>query len=365
VRHLRLLGYNVLVFFVVANVLYWSIPLISAGLRGTGGRAGVDPRSWAFAALPNYAAGDAEWAQLHSDDLKRRTSVYRSLVAWQTAPLTTRTINVEGPYLQRRTRNVGASGTKRVYFFGGSTMWGIGADEPGTIPSQFAALTAIHSENFAEVGWTAQQGLIRLIQLLQDGHRPDLVVFYDGVNDALHKCRIELGIHAHEREQQFDRVLRSSLSPDSFSYYFEPIFRVAENIHNTFRKVTAAEAYDCHRNSAKAEAIAEKLILDWKFAKHLVEWHGGKFAAFLQPVISLSNTRRDHFSTPAIFDQQYRTIYPLIRSKLARGDGLHDIVSILDVDEYLYIDFCHLSPNGNRRVAEKIAEIVAPLGFGR
>ena len=34
-----------------------------------------------------------------------------------------------------------------------------------------------------------------------------------------------------------------------------------------------------------------------------------------------------------------------------RGIGI-DMSGAMDLDEYLYVDICHLSPNGNRIIAE-------------
>jgi hypothetical protein len=244
-------------------------------------------------------------------------------------------------------------------------MWGDGADDAGTIASQFANVTGVHSENFAERGYTAHQSLILLMQLLQKGHRPDLVVFYDGVNEVLHKCRVEHTADSHEREWQFETVLGSSLIGDSFPHYAAPLFTFARNVQRELRRAVKSEEYDCHRDAAKGQAIADSLIRDWEFARDLVERHGGKFVAILQPVAPLSNTRRQHFNIYPLLDNSYREVYALIRAKIAGLSQFHDLVSVLDHDEYIYIDFCHLSPNGNRYVAEKMSEIVAPLGFKR
>lgn len=354
----KLIFYNLLIFFVLANLFYWSIPTVSSILRVIAFRNEISQPL-----PPNYAGVD--WARRHYEERARRGNVYRSFIEWRHAPMVGETINVEGPYLQRRTINSNASATSKAYFFGGSTMWGDGANDAGTIPSQFSALTGMHAENFAERGYTAHQNLILLMQLLQQGHRPDLVVFYDGVNEVLHKCRVELNPDSHERERQFETVLQNSLVADSFSHYFAPLLTFARNIQREHRRAFKTDEYDCHSNPPKAEAIAENLMRDWQFARQLVEWHGGKFVAVLQPVAPMSRTRREHFSIFPLLEQGYKTVYPMVRGKIARSGEFHDLVSVLDRDEYIYIDFCHLSPNGNRYVAERIAEIVAPLGFKR
>jgi lysophospholipase L1-like esterase len=355
---IRVVAVNLLIFFVLFNLLYWSIPTISTILRVI-----AHAKESNLPLPPNYDG--IPWARQHYKERALRGTVYRSFVEWRHAPMAGETITVEGPHIQRRTVNANTTRGHTAYFFGGSAMWGDGANDAGTIPSQFAGITGVHSENFAERGYTAHQSLILLLQLLQQGHRPDLVVFYDGVNDVMHKCRVELTPESHERERQFETVLQSSLSADSFSHYAAPLFTFARNVQRELRRAVKVEEYDCHSNPGKPQAIANNLIRDWEFARDLVERHGGKFAAFLQPVAPLSNTRRDHFNIFPLLERGYKEIYTLVREKVAQSDHFHDLVPVLDRDEYIYIDFCHLSPNGNRYVAQRIAEIVAPLGFKR
>jgi hypothetical protein len=354
----KIIAINLLVFFVLFNLFYWSIPTVGTILRAL-----AQTKEANSPLPPNY--DDVPWARQHYRERAQRGTVYRSFVEWRHAAAAGETITIEGPYLQRRTINENTTRDKIAYFFGGSTMWGDGANDAGTIPSQFASMTGVHSENFAEFGYTAHQNLIMLIELLQKGHRPHLVVFYDGVNDVAHKCRVELTPDSHERERQFETVLRSSLIADSFSHYAAPLFTFGRNVQREIRRAFKTEEYDCHSNRSKRDAIVENLIRDWEFAKDLVERHGGKFVAILQPVAPLSTTRRAHFGMHPLLDRSYKEIYPVLREKTAGSSQFHDLVSVLDRDEYLYIDFCHLSPNGNRYVAEKMSEIVATLGFKR
>jgi lysophospholipase L1-like esterase len=351
--------YNVLIFFVIANVLYWLIPAL-----GTIMRAGKTLATIARPISPSYSDAEAAWVRTYQVEVHRVGSVYRSHVGWRRDTFKGERINVSGPYLQRRTLNDNASGQAKAYFFGGSTMWGEGSDDAGTIPSHFAAITGVRSENFGESAYTAHQGLSLLILLLQAGHRPDLVVFYEGVNDVINKCRTELTPESHGLEQKFERVLSRSTIADSFTYYLTPIMAVAENIKREATRAVEGEEHDCHRNPAKAEAIADLLLRDWEFAKHLVEWHGGKFVGILQPVAYLSRTRLDQASMWQSWGKQYRAVYPLIQEKLKAAGTYHDFTSVLDIDEYLYLDFCHLAPKGNRIVAQKIAEVAAPFGVG-
>lgn len=87
-----------------------------------------------------------------------------------------------------------------VWFFGGSTMYGIGQRDDHTIPSVVAhqaeadgiRITAVNFGVSGDVNW---QETIRFMEALESGRPlPDLVVFYDGVNDrGVASQRLEVG----------------------------------------------------------------------------------------------------------------------------------------------------------------------------
>jgi hypothetical protein len=80
----------------------------------------------------------------------------------------------------------------RVFFFGGSTMWGTSQRDSMTIPAeasrrlQTIAGTGhrIEVTNFGENGYVMTQEVIELMLQLRKGNIPDIVVFFDGINDA-------------------------------------------------------------------------------------------------------------------------------------------------------------------------------------
>jgi lysophospholipase L1-like esterase len=79
----------------------------------------------------------------------------------------------------------------RVFFFGGSTMWGTAQRDDHTIAAEAARRlqtlapgSRVEVTNFGESGYVSSQELIDLILALRSGQRPDVVVFYDGINDV-------------------------------------------------------------------------------------------------------------------------------------------------------------------------------------
>ena len=69
-------------------------------------------------------------------------------------------------------------------------MWGTGVPDEYTIPSLLAKQFKEHGvsniciTNFGQGGWVNTQEMLELIMQIKKGNIPNMVVFYDGVNDS-------------------------------------------------------------------------------------------------------------------------------------------------------------------------------------
>ena len=328
--------------------------------------------------LPNYQG--AAWAQKHFVEINELDAPYMSYYGWRRSPYIGETINVDGRGLRRTYRDQRASPERTIAFFGGSTMWGSGADDNWTIPSEFIKLNPEYvGYNFGESGYVAHQSLNVFLEWYFEGFRPDVVVFYDGVNEVWVKCQYQLGPYSHWSEAEVRSTLRESRAAraergatvtESVLALVQPvrsfIDRALPRIRRKLGYDQAAEAsyHDCHTNPEKAEQVARVLLSDWLIVKDLVESYGGTFVPILQPVIYASKTRTDHLTVSEALGWQFETVYPLIVDLLHRefpelAGNIMDLRDAVDRDEYIYIDWCHLSPNGNQLVGERISQGVA------
>jgi hypothetical protein len=364
---LKLVAAQAFGLFIVFNIIVWTICLgfTVANLVGRGIQPPILGKPAKMAALPNYAG--VAWARTHFVEFAALSSRYISYIEWRREPFKGKTINLSGPYALRATVGAGESGKPSVYFFGGSTMWGTGADDANTIPSLVTQIGGYRAVNWGESAYTAHQSLVLLLQLLQEGHRPNVVVFYDGANEVAHKCRTELTPTSHAREGQIRSALAATKSENVYglSYMAQPLIALARVVSSRIALITRSgpseRQYACHSDADRAGQIADNLIEDWDVARRLVESYGGKFIGILQPVTYFSNTKLEHLKLSDIEGRQFQAVYPLIRQKMAQRPGLLDFTRVLDHDEHIYIDFCHLSPNGNRYVAQKLVEVLASM----
>lgn len=334
--------------------------------------------------LPNYA--NKERAKLHFQELLQLKSEYRPFVGWSLIEFFGETINIDASgdrvHEHRLPSHLkGPSGVVR--FFGGSSMWGVGVVDANTIPALFNRLNPeMEVHNHGEFSFNSRQELARLINLIAEGQEIGTVVFYDGVNEVAVHCRGDTGTLGHNRENQIRtrikehpelvRKLRMKELP-----YLDALWRVF--LSDTAKLINIlvnaaigrAEAalpenhWVCDIQPEKAKKVAENLLRNWETAHAVVTGLGHRFYALLQPVSYIGDPATDHITEEMDYygpelRAQYETVYPLIVKLIEqRGhDWIRIATDLFDGDEYFYIDFSHVTRNGNEKVVSFINEMI-------
>ena len=328
-------------------------------------------------ALPNYV--DISWAEQYFQDQGELRHSYHDYLVWAPDQIKTETINIgEGGY--RRTVQSIAPNGEVVWLFGGSTLFGLGVNDTNTIPSQLARISNRPIRNFGVNGYVSRQNVSKLIQLYSEeaerdkGGIPRTVVFYGGVNDALYSCRADKSPSVTLRQASIRTAIEmeQAVQGGGIGQIFRPslVFldhfmtrlrasRVGGIVGGPSEGQSVENIYQCDDDSGLAAQAAKGLIENWKLAQGIVERHGDRFVGVLQPVAALSRTRLDHLPATDELDRQYRSVYPHIRRYATDADlEFFDLSGVLDRDEYIYIDDCHVTPNGNVYIAEAIAKSV-------
>lgn len=353
-RVVKLIAVNLAVF--LALVLLVNLVLaIAFETRSYVRRGSNDPR----ADLTNYAGQD--WARTHFEEYNNLKSTYRSYYGWRRQPFDGETITVDDAGL-RRTVNGGED--MRIGFFGGSAMWGTGARDAETIPSLVAKTLGAQAVNFGESSWRAHQSLNQLMEAYIAQERFDVVVFYDGANEVANGCREELAPFTHVRQDFIARRLKPELE-NAMRSFFTPILRftvaVARRVTGT--KTGPSVAFDCSRDPEKTAHIARMLLADWDMAHMIAARMGARFIGALQPVAYFSDTPHGHLDLTRYGppESEFRAVYPVVRERLGGMSGSDrltyiDMTDVLDTADIVYIDFVHLSPNGNAIVADRLSQ---------
>jgi hypothetical protein len=296
---------------------------------------------------------DQDLARLIYREKKQLQTRYVPYIAWSRKPFSgeTITINREGDRIHPLTAD---HPSKYIRFFGGSTMWGTGVDDLNTIPAHFNALHQDYRVfNHGESGFVSRQEVARLINLVNQNSPMDVVVFYDGCNDCRSLCRADVTINGTREELKIAKKVE---------HRWQVIDTLLGSIQTVIEKVIKKGKRPpsrCRDNPDYAKKVASTLVNNWKIAKAVAARGGAEFHAILQPVAAIGQPNIEYF-TARSDDTDWHMVYPLVREIQSRENlaWIHDITDAFDVDEYIYIDGCHVNGRGNQIIAQKISELL-------
>lgn len=150
-----------------------------------------DPR----AACDGYA--DRDWLAAHLAECDSLAFDWRPYVGYGHRPHIGRTLTIEADSRRRTWKpERRPDAPLRIWVFGGSTIFGVGSRDDATIPSALAKAlvargVAADVENRGVVSYVLAQEAIAFCEALRRGDRPDIAIFFDGVNDVI--CAAQSG----------------------------------------------------------------------------------------------------------------------------------------------------------------------------
>ena len=257
----------------------------------------------------------------------------------------------------------------KIFMFGGSTMWGEGASNDFTLPSCLAkdlAAAGIKAEvvNYGENGYVQTQELITLIRALQAGKRPDVVIFYDGVNDVFSSFQ--------NREAG---SIQNSLRFKTHKYFNADTVKPKDALIMTISRISRISRYLKRRKanelfleqnwlpkdkmSALAEDTMRVCLTNMEILKALSVQFKFKLLCFLQPTLYTKKNLRDYEQKIYDMYSNERDFTQLVYAKILADKRFkaipyfYDLQYVFDnADKPLYIDFCHVNKYGNQILAK-------------
>jgi len=334
---------------------------------------------------------DTEWASKYYKEIeeveKGRTLRWQPYVYWRRTPRRGQYINIGSDGL-RKTINVsiseGASPPIKVFMFGGSTMWGLGAGDDSTIPSIFAEEAknkGMNCEvvNFGQYAYVSTQEVIELMLQLQKGNIPDIVIFYDGVNDTFSGFQLSVPGLPHDeirREKEFcllerkelqTLAVQSAIRQLSTMRFLHGVLQKSGLRPDNFQPVPLEYEKAVADKGALAHAVAETYLNNIKLVQTLSRSYGFTSLFYWQPVIYTKQHLTEYERQSLDLDVHYPGMkefyldtYAALRkssAELDKSGAFHDISSIFsEVHEPIFVDFNHMGGKGNSFIARRMAE---------
>ena len=316
-------------------------------------------------------------------------AVHLPYIGWRRNPYCGDLINVDSSYLRITPNSEEADEALIVFCFGGSTMFGFGSPDWGTIPAYLAQILnarfgekPIKVVNFGQGMWISSQGTMQLIQEIKHDNIPDIVVFYDGACDTGWAYRYgEPDVprcdpanvpyfQTMARETQFETFMTLCSKLDSvriakgglrrlFGYRQievpEPAGAEEMNIDELSRDVVSTYLH----NMDTVEALSNRYGFDCHFFWQPSLYEESKPLTPEEQEIREGLVAESNSKTPGLIELR-RAVYELIRGEVSKRDNLYYIADVFNTTEdFIYMDGAHIVPEGNKVVAEKMASIIA------
>ena len=353
---MALLGYTVTALLLLTVLTAFSSRLLSSSGIYERLRGALDYRPLAFIDDGSAPSSREFWAEQSTVLVRWLPYSY-----WTVAPFEGAYINVDSSGRRHTPSYTEDSEAPNIYFFGGSTMWGLGARDAYAIPAQVGQLLAerdypaqVHS--YAQTGYVSWQDLLLFQAQLALDNAPKLAVFYQGFNDV-YAAYLQGGAGLTLRENlrvndvELGRLVRSG----------QPVLRPfdADISDYDWSLVTSG--------AAAPGAIAERWLANRRLIRAAAGEYGVRVLFVWQPALFAKAARTDveqrilddiERQQPGFVDL-YRGVVSIAREELA-GDSTADTVFLTDVfgdvSEGLFFDRVHITEIGNRMVAESLID---------
>jgi lysophospholipase L1-like esterase len=310
-----------------------------------------------------------DWAAHYYAELQHtQKQKYAGFLGWRRHDTTGEYINIVDGIRHSYNSNASEGGIN-VYFFGGSTMWGIGNRDEHTIPSEFARLAEaagipVHVTNYGESGYVSWQEVLQLSELCALGQTPDLAIFYDGVNDTFVQIQTPT---AKPLPQNFDDLaLRfehtGSLMRALSNYSAVNLLLKHIAVRRAGPDAMRMEVADLPGSVEElADNAAHIYIGSAEHARHLGIAYGFEVETFWQPnVYTKHPLRADEESMQSEFGPGMGALYAATTERVQ--GKTHRITDALDgVEEPVLVDWCHTNESGAHAVAQAIFAQVEPI----
>lgn len=361
--------FTLLWLFVLLNLV---IAAIGAGVDRWTARTNPVSRKYGSDLVEHYPGMTAA----EVNDLLRVTwslpARYEPFYGRRVGPVRSRFVNVgeEGFRLGRDQAPWPPDGERRsvVFFFGGSTAFGFGVPDGETIPSHLQELLAGAVPrppalfNFGVPAGNSTTERIQFQQLLAAGHRPQIAVFLDGLNDvaASHE---PLG--APELAQIHDRGSFHRPGPLLVQLLRQlPATRLLSAVLHRAGLRGPAEEVPAGLDAALTERVVERYRANLRMAEAVAERFGVTPLFVWQPVPEVAYPAELHaFETlDSPPHEQRRQVYEGVARLHEAGALGESFVWCAHVGRNatapLYVDVVHYSGAMSRAIARCIADAV-------
>ena len=324
---------------------------------------------------------DADWVEDYYREFARcNESRWESYSYWRRKPFEGEFIRVDEDGIRRTfTKSHPLSNSEpgvKLFFFGGSSMWGTGVRDGYTIPSLTGnelIRQGINPSitNFGESGYVSTQEVISLMTELKKGNIPDLVVFYDGVNDIFSSYQSgEAGIPQNEKNRQMEfntlREKKKSL------LVFLNSLKTLSTVQFLTKQFGADNTVIREKEEAEGELPATQTAHHYneniRQVNALAKEYGFYALFYWQPTIFGKPYRSSYEEQEKGKAQPIQGFVEEVNELLFADDLAYENIRFYNLSDLfmtnrdpVFIDWCHVSEKGNLIIAQRMMRDIKPI----
>jgi hypothetical protein len=257
----------------------------------------------------------------------------------------------------RSTYNTPSKYINTIYLFGGSTIYNSEVPDEHTVASYLQSLVNENGfkykvENYGTTSVHVNQQLERLKRDVKI-KKNDVVIFYDGVNDVVQKIWLDkpAGVLSNQQKEapKFIFAIRWIAKYSAFFRWYDQRFLTLKSYPIDIKKI---------------HAVANNYVSTLVYASEYVNSNGAIFKHFLQPNLYTKNPHNlyelemmnwGNEMSPVGAQAIFEGAYPIFANKLTNISFSMNLTSIFnDLKVSPYVDFCHVTEVGNKKIAESI-----------
>lgn len=356
---------SLMIFEFIAFIIIWLFlkkDQINAIQRGTL----MDPN---FEKPDSYTDVDT-WYKLYCKEAKLifENFKWQPLGLWSSPRFHGEYINI-GKYNLRRTicneKRSGEDSNLIIWFFGGSTVWGWGARDTNTIPSQLLCLRPdCIIENYAQLGFVSSQEVIYCIENLKNSPKPTIIVFLDGLNDMYSAYQSNIaGIEQNA-------IKRKSIFESKNQINLKQIVNAKSNLYKLFKRSQTYNNITDFQTLTDNEQLASSIVKAYnqniQILTALLTAYQIKPLFFWQPTIFDKVNLTEYENKVKRIVDHWQPVHTSVKQHISKDKALDKrVIDLSDLfmneTKPIYIDPWHYNEYANNVLALTINKFIQPI----
>jgi hypothetical protein len=322
---------------------------------------------------------EQDWSPLYWNEFKLalRKSYFPYLI-WRGRPFDGTMLTVDPSGFRHTPDAECRSDSYKVYVFGGSAIWGWGSPDWGTIPAflqsglQSKLGAPVCVMNYGENAYVSTQGIIHLILLLESGDVPDVVIFYDGVNDILAASQSGMPI-VHQNLSEISNLFEDHPAPIVRSFQTSNSYHLLQMVLSQIPvSVKSSRSRVQYDPDLLSDQVADSYLRNYEIVSSLADTYHFDSYFFWQPHILIGSKQLSSEEEKMITGlnwvlrldpplvELFQKTYKKIESETSSYDHLHYLGNIFDaLQETVWIDtWGHVTPKANQIVSDELLRVM-------